>query len=259
MKSNATIAEVLFVLAAWMAAVGAPRIVAAQPATTRCAACHFANMSEVPSPERLADWQRSAHARHVVGCHECHGGDPWAVVPRDAHRGVVAAGQLSSPVNAANVVWTCGRCHEANARAFERSTHRASAARGGEAAPTCTTCHDTMRAAVPSPSALEARCAACHPADSARGEYPALMHEGVEALNALRVRIDALDDAVARVPEHGRRVELLVALNNARGIVAASIAAIHTFDIQQVNERLTIARREIDALAAATSTAVSDR
>src|SRR5689334_24848793 len=154
MKSNATIAELLFVLAASIAAVGTTRIAAAQPATTRCAACHFANISDVPSPERLGDWQRSAHARHVVGCHECHGGDPWAVVPRDAHRGVVAAGQPSSPVNAANVVWTCGRCHESNARAFERSTHRASPARDGETAPTCTTCHDTMRAAVPSPAAL---------------------------------------------------------------------------------------------------------
>jgi hypothetical protein len=65
-----------------------------------------------------------------------------------------------------------------------------------------------MRAQVPSPATLEARCASCHPEGSPRGAYPALMRQGIEALNALQLRADALDDAVARVPEHAWRVEL---------------------------------------------------
>ena len=258
MKWNATLAELIAVFAVGLLSFGSPRAVAAQ-SMTRCAACHFANMSEVPSPDRLAGWQRSAHARHVIGCHECHGGDPWSYVPGDAHRGVLGAAHPSSPINAANLVRTCARCHQANAAAFAASRHQTLARVDEREGATCATCHGAMRATVPSPAGVEARCAGCHPAESARGEYPSLMRAGIEALNALRLRADELDDAVAQVPEHGRRVELLVALHNARTTLTDAIASVHTFDTQKVDERLARARRALDAVAKASATAGVDR
>jgi hypothetical protein len=49
MKWNATLAELIAVFAVGLLSFGSPRAVAAQ-SMTRCAACHFANMFEVPSP-----------------------------------------------------------------------------------------------------------------------------------------------------------------------------------------------------------------
>jgi cytochrome c7-like protein len=222
----------------------------AQP-MTRCAACHFANLSDVPAPAQLADWQHSRHARQAVGCHECHGGDPWTYVPADAHRTVVAPANPSSPVHPANLARTCARCHPAMARAFSGTLHQTLVQAGDLRAPTCTTCHGTMRADVPSPAALEARCAECHPAGSARDAYPALMRAAVESINELRARAEALDDRIAQVPRHARRVELLVVLHDARSALKESIACVHTFDVRQVNERIAAAQRELDALAKA--------
>jgi len=224
----------------------------AQP-VTRCAACHFANMSSVPGAEHLGEWQRSAHAKQQVGCDKCHGGDPWTYLPADAHRGVLHPSRPGSPVNAMNLVGTCGQCHRANATAFNGSLHQSLVRSDERRAPNCTTCHGAMRAEVPSPAALEQHCAACHPAGSARGDYPAVMRAAVEGVNALRARADALDDAIANVPAHARRVELLVALYNARTTIKDAVARIHTFDARAVNERLAAARKQLDALTASST------
>jgi hypothetical protein len=241
--------------------VAAAGRVSAQP-MTRCAACHFANVQDVPAPDYLADWQHSAHARHVVGCHECHGGDPWTYVPADAHRGVLGPTRASSPVAAANLVRTCARCHQAVTQAFAGTLHQTLARTGEWRAPDCTTCHGAMSATVPSPAALEARCADCHRPGSVRAEYPALMRGGIEELNALRARADALDDAIARVPEHSRRVELLVAMYNTRQSLKECLARVHAFNVQQLNVAVDAARRQLDDLArasAAAAAATADR
>jgi cytochrome c7-like protein/cytochrome c554/c'-like protein len=227
----------------------------AQP-MTRCATCHFANMSSVPAPEHLGEWQRSAHARHQVGCDKCHGGDAWSFVPDEAHRGVLHPTNPASPVHVTNLVTTCGRCHRANAASFNGSLHHSLVTAAERRAPNCTTCHGAMRAEVPSPAALEQRCAECHPAGSPRADYAGLMRAAVESLNALRARVDALDDTVARVTEHARRVELLVALHNARTVIKDAVAKMHSFDVQTLNERLDAARRQIDSLAVASNDSV---
>jgi cytochrome c554/c'-like protein len=228
---------------------------------TRCASCHFANMGQTPAPDRLAEWQQSAHARHVVGCNDCHGGDPWTVVPADAHRGVLSPMHPMSSVNGANLTRTCSRCHQATAQAFAGTLHQTLVESGDRRAPDCTTCHGSMRDSVPSPAALESKCAGCHPAGSARGAYPSLMRAAVEELNEQRARADALDDAVARVPEHSRRVELLVNLYKVRKGLKESLASVHAFDVQRVNEGVAAARRDLDAVAraAAASATEADR
>jgi hypothetical protein len=224
-------------------------------AMTRCAACHFANVQKVPAPEYLGDWQHSAHARHAVGCHECHGGDPWTYVPAEAHRDVLGPTRALSPVAGANLVRTCARCHQAVTRAFSSTLHQTLVQAGESRAPDCTTCHGAMRESVPSAAALEARCADCHRSGSAREAYPALMRGGVEALDALRARADAIDDAIARVPEHSRRVELLVAMYDARQALKECMARVHAFDVQQLNVAVDAARRRLDDVAQASAAA----
>jgi hypothetical protein len=223
----------------------------AQTTTSRCAECHFANMSSVPAPQHLGDWQQSPHGKRGIGCDKCHGGDPMTFQPAEAHRGVLNSDNPASPVNRANLVRTCAPCHERNATAFRGSLHQV-LLRGDDArAPTCVTCHGVMLARVPSPAALESRCAQCHPAGSARGEYPSLMRAGVESLNIQRQRAEDLQPAVERIPDRERRVELLASLYDARTALKDAIAGAHTFDLRTLTERVDTAKRRLDLITAA--------
>lgn len=223
----------------------------AQTTTSRCAECHFANMASVPSPLHLGDWQQSAHARRDVGCDKCHGGDPSTFQPAEAHRGVLGPDNPASPVYRANLVRTCAPCHERNATAFGASLHQILVPADDQRAPTCVTCHGVMRARVPSPAALEARCATCHPPDSTRGEYPSLMRAAVESLNAQRQRADDLQQTVERVSDRTRRVELLASIYDARTALKEAIAGVHTFEVRTLTERVDTARRRLDLITAA--------
>lgn len=224
-------------------------LVVATPAgaqMTRCASCHFANMPAVPAPEQLGEWQRSAHAKHDVGCDQCHGGDPWTYEPLVAHRGVLAPANPSSPVNRMNLSRTCASCHRTNAEALSGSLHQTLVSAGDLRAPTCVTCHGAMSARVPSPAALEAQCAKCHPPGSARADYPAAMRLGVEALNEVRHRADGMVAAAAGMSDRVVRVKRLAAVNDVRATLAQAIAAAHSFNVQAVNERVALARSQLE-------------
>lgn len=112
--------------------------VAAAP-VSRCAECHFANFFDVPQSAHLGEWQRSAHARHDVGCERCHGG---------------ALG------------------------AFRRSRHAALVEQGDLRSPSCSTCHGAMSTRVPSLAAFEAQCARCHGAQTSGADYPLAARTG---------------------------------------------------------------------------------
>jgi cytochrome c7-like protein len=220
----------------------------AQP-LTQCESCHAASVGDVPAPDWLVEWRQSSHAAHRIGCHECHGGDPSSPVQDVAHRGMLAAMHPRSPVHAANLAQTCARCHKPISQAFSISLHQTLVQAGDRRAPTCATCHGPMSATVPSPAALEARCAGCHPASSPRSAYPALMRDGIDAVHALRARADALDAVVARMTAGEHRVELLGALYDARTTLNGLAALVHVFDVQQMPARIAAARAELDALA----------
>ena len=222
---------------------------------TRCAACHLANLAGVPGAAHIGEWQRSVHAKRNVGCQECHGGNPWAYEPREAHRGVLGPSHPASPVNRLNLVTTCARCHERIALAFSTTRHSTLVQVDERRAPTCTSCHGVMSARVPSAATIEARCAACHPADSPLGAYPARMREAIEALDAQRERADALQDETERLPEYATRVALTVALLDTRTLLNEAVAAVHRIDPQSVAEQTAAARRRLDVVAAR----VSDR
>jgi hypothetical protein len=224
---------------------------AAQPLMTRCVTCHLANRAIVPAPQHLAEWEQSAHAKRGVGCDKCHGGDPWADRPADAHREVLSSVSWKSPVNPGNLVRTCAPCHERDARAFKSSLHQTLVQADERRAPTCVTCHGVMSARVPSPSALEAQCAACHPAGSAREAYPGLMRGAVETLNRLATQATALEGDVGQLTDREQRVELMVAVGVAHTAIKEAIARVHAFDFEAVTDRTQLARQQLDAVATA--------
>jgi cytochrome c554/c'-like protein len=223
----------------------------AQTTTSRCAGCHFANMTSVPAPQHLGDWQQSPHGKRGVGCEKCHGGDSMTFQPAEAHRGVLNSNNPASPVYRANLGRTCAPCHERNAAAFGGSRHQVLVRADDARAPTCVTCHGVMLARVPSPAALESRCAACHPSDSALSDYPGVMRASVENLNAQRERADELQKSIERITDRTRRVELLASVNDARTAIKEAIAGVHTFDLRTLTERVDTAKRRLDLLTAA--------
>ena len=224
--------------------------VLAQP-TTRCASCHYANLGTVPSPEYLADWHASVHARAGVSCDRCHDGDPWTYEPVAAHRGVLSPANPASPVHPKNLVRTCSPCHQAITQAFGRSVHQTQVAAGERRAPTCVTCHGAMRARVLSPAALERQCAECHQPDSALADYPALMRARLEELNIQRLRAANLADVIDGMPNDRRRLDLLVKLDAARTALKLAIASAHGFEPLPLHDRVAAARQQLDAIHSA--------
>lgn len=219
--------------------------------SSRCASCHFANMEQVPQAPFLGEWAQSPHARHGVGCEQCHGGDGLTEQPTEAHRGVLAAANPRSPVHPANLAATCSLCHAANAHAFAGSVHQALVESGDRRAPTCATCHGVMRARTVSPAELQARCESCHPGGSARSGYPEAMRTAVETLDGLRARCDRFDAAVARMRNAQDRVTVQLATAAARYTLAEAVAAAHAFDADRVHERNASAQVQLEAIAEA--------
>ncbi len=222
---------------------------AAQP-ITRCAACHLANLSRVAAIEHVGEWQRSPHAKAGVGCHECHGGNPWANEPAEAHRGVYGPSHPLSLVNRLNVPNTCARCHDRVARAYASTLHATLVSIDDGRAPLCTTCHGVMSARVPSPATLEARCAGCHPPGSARAAYPARMREALEALTKEQDRAASMQDAAERTTDAGARVALIASMMEVRNVLNAAVAAVHRLDPLDVAAEARLAHEKLDAIAA---------
>src|SRR5581483_4928662 len=220
---------------------------AAQP-MTRCAACHLANVSRIAGGEHVGEWQNSAHAKQAVGCHECHGGNPWAIEAAEAHRGVLGPSHPLSPVNRLNVATTCARCHARNARAFELTLHATLVDIDDRRAPVCTTCHGIMSARVPSPATLEARCATCHPPGSPRASYPARMREALEALMAEQERAAAIEDETERLADYTTRAARLGALLDVREQLKTAVAAIHRLDPLAASAETARVREKLDLL-----------
>ena len=110
------------------------------PKRVTCGQCHA---------DALAAFQRSIHAKitaaatPAAGCEDCHGG---------AHE-ILPSGDPKSPVNHANIPYTCGRCHgqkflmESNGVSaqpfisYQDSVHGRATENGSTKAAVCTDCH----------------------------------------------------------------------------------------------------------------------
>ncbi len=214
----------------------------------RCATCHFANYLSVPGASHLGEWAQSAHARAGVGCESCHGGDARTVVPAEAHAGVIDPKLPTSPVAPANLPATCGKCHEAEAAAFRRGPHYALLARGEAGAPTCSTCHGAMTARVPSPAALEARCASCHGVASPGASYPGRVRVLVGNLDRIQTNLAQADWLLGRDLDPAVRARARTLRADAAARLKEAADSWHASDLAGVEARAAAARTAVDAL-----------
>ena len=214
--------------------------------TNRCAACHLRLVWAQSGITHVDQWVTSRHAWARVGCEKCHGGDEAALDQGVAHRGVTHSADRSSSVHPMALPATCGRCHRAEATAFARSAHKALLSRGEATAPTCTTCHSSMAADVPSPAALESQCLYCHPND--REDRARATRRALEDVARLRVVLRRAKARITAMAEPDARTSLMSEWTDADVTVRPIVAAIHAFDLPLVEERLRESNAQIGRL-----------
>jgi hypothetical protein len=217
----------------------------------RCADCHLTRANP-PAPDHLSEWDRSAHSRNAVGCDRCHGGDPTSFEPFLAHRNVLNSANPSSPVHRTRLPATCGACHAGPFVAFQKSAHFALLEKGDTRVPVCATCHGAAGLRRPSARMLEAECASCHgpsgPAPrSGRAEAARTLYESLHDTSELMKSARSL---VGRVAAGPRRTSLDTALQQAQVPLTEAVRAGHEFVYDNLEERLSVARRRLEALLA---------
>jgi hypothetical protein len=155
----------------------APAPVASADQPNRCVECHEEEVLPISLGHSFSEWRASSHAKSGVACEKCHGGDPAAADPENAHKGVLPASDPGSMIHASKVAATCGGCHAKEHEAFLGTVHGKAVEEGDQRA-TCLTCHDSMATHLPTPAELRTRCAVCH-------------EKSVDAQNALAVLANA--------------------------------------------------------------------
>jgi hypothetical protein len=236
---------------ALIVAAGLLGLAIAAPASadpSSCVVCHVDALGKPAATAHLTEWRQSKHGSHEIGCEPCHGGDPTAAEARWAHRGVLHSTVPRSPVNRANLPVTCASCHAAQASAFSASLHGALLDVDESRAPSCSTCHGAMDSSVPSPVALEATCAACHPPRSPRGAYPGAARSGIEEIARIRTKLADFSTTIGEVGDPIWRGELRTAWETATQATASAVAAFHAADLRRMAESLDVARRTTDSL-----------
>src|ERR1035438_2359206 len=88
-----------------------------------CVTCHRTISGVNYLEHDFADWTQSVHAKANVSCEACHGGNPAAQDIHEAHKGLKPSTDKSSPVYFTHIPATCGTCHEAEFKAFQKSAH----------------------------------------------------------------------------------------------------------------------------------------
>ncbi len=222
---------------------------AAQPSSSKCADCHFANPRSA-SMWHLSEWDHSAHGRAGVGCEKCHGGDPDTFESFLAHQGMLSPQNPASPVNRLNLPKTCGTCHPGPFAAFQKSRHYELLREGNPETPTCITCHGNVGAYLLSPKALSSECARCHaPGKVApRGDYPAEGKLMLTSVREVRATLDEARSLIKRVKDKARRQSLDQELVDAQAPLTEAVHSAHMFVFDQMQERLQIARKRAEML-----------
>jgi hypothetical protein len=222
---------------------------AAQSPPSLCADCHFAN-SGGPDPRHLSDWDLSAHGRANVGCESCHGGNPRESDAFLAHRTMIRGRGADSPVNAANLPRTCGKCHTGPLVDFQKSRHYALLTAGNPDAPSCSTCHGPVAAQLPSPKSLESTCNGCHGVGrrAQRPEYAAQARLLLERVHDIRSLLTSAKRLIRRVSDQKVRASLQYDYEQAEVPLIEAVHYAHAFVFADTEERLGVARRRVEAL-----------
>ncbi len=225
----------------------APALAQSQP--SRCADCHFAN-PDAPGRAHLSEWDHSAHGRATVGCERCHGGNPNTFESFLAHQGMLSSQNPASPVHRSNLPATCGTCHAGPYVSFQKSKHYEMLRSGDRDAPTCVTCHETVAAHLLSPKGLESQCSRCHGASKVapRSDYPAEGRLMLSGVREVRVSLEEAKAQIKRVKDKTRRSRFEEAYRQAEVPLIEAVQAGHMFVFDELQERLSVARRRVDAL-----------
>jgi len=132
-----------------------------------CSKCHsnprLTKEYEMKHPDAAAQYMDSIHGRALLkmglivapSCNDCHGvHDIKRAIDRD------------SPINGANIVKTCGKCHVKIQETFNQSIHGQLLAKGDKRAPVCLDCHTAHEVETPRNGhfkmASDQRCGKCH-------------------------------------------------------------------------------------------------
>lgn len=226
------------------AGLQAPTAALANP----CAACHLRLVWTRSAITHVDQWVTSRHALYRVGCEKCHGGDARTSDRAAAHRGVTHSADPSSAVHRMALPATCGRCHRSEANAFARSAHQELLSQGDAAVPTCTSCHSSMAADVPSPAALESQCLHCH--HDERQDRARIAKRELENVTRLRTTLRKAKLQIAAVTEPDRRTSLTTQWTAADVSIRNVVAAIHAFNQRRVEERLGDSNAQTERLVA---------
>ena len=213
-----------------------------------CAACHLHVAQTQSRITHVDQWVTSRHAFYRIGCERCHGGNARTSDRAAAHVGIVNSADRSSAVHRTALPATCGRCHVSETHAFAQSAHFELLSKDDRFVPTCTTCHGSMAADVPSPAVLEQECRRCHADDPQDRAHVARREvEDVAALNSAlrRARLE-----IAGITNADRRMALMARWNDANRSLRTAVADLHAFDRRRVDERLSETRAQVDALTA---------
>lgn len=133
----------------------------AEQSPNSCISCHKTITGVNYLEHDFADWEQSIHAKAGVTCEACHGGNPSTKDAAQAHKGLKPSTNPASPVYFTHVPATCGACHQAEFRAFQKSAHFKELERAGRG-PNCVTCHGSMANHILASRDLEASCNLCH-------------------------------------------------------------------------------------------------
>lgn len=132
-----------------------------------CAKCH--TLKHIPEefkmkyPEVASQYQESIHGKALLvkglivapSCNECHG-------VHDIKRSV----DKTSPISAANVAKTCGKCHVNVEKTYNESIHGQLLAKGDPRGPNCIDCHSAHQIETPGSAHFKAGsdliCGKCH-------------------------------------------------------------------------------------------------
>jgi hypothetical protein len=219
--------------------------------TNGCADCHLA-VPTAPASAHVSAWDRSPHGRKNVGCHVCHGGNPAAVEPALAHRGILPPADPKSPLHRLNIPATCGNCHRAPFTAFQDSRHYKLLRSGNDDGPTCITCHGDVDGRVLSATALAARCANCHGPDEVapRAGRMVEVRAVYEELGVVREQMKAAQLLIERVADKKRKAELKFAYEQAELPLRRAVELGHRFVYDDLRRNLSHAQEQVNALMA---------
>lgn len=227
-------------------AIGA-EVPAAKSGTSGCITCH-ASLDDEEMSKSVPAWHQSVHKTAGIGCQDCHGGSPKAMVKEQAHD--PNAGYIGIP-DPVVVPEHCGRCHQVQRDNYIPSPHGTA----GEFIPNCVDCHsdhkvlaaDVVKISTPK------RCSDCHTDE--------VLEQFTEVITGVLAPIDRARQAAAELKPAGVAVDHINAgADMARETFLHNVS--HVFVLKTIAPRadsVTMSLKKVEQGIRAARTEVSTR